>query len=238
LPEEFEGDLTGAVFWGADLRNARFRDVHLGGATITHSWLVDLEVDAFIDHVVINGVDVTAYVNERDPWYPLRTVLRVTDADSVRTGWAALTDAWARTIAEAQQLPADGLHVSVNGEWSFVQTLRHLILATDKWFTVPVLGEPFHPLGLPHASASADDWPALDLAAEPSPAEVLRARAERAARLQAYLAAVADEDLNRTVEVHENGPHLVRECISTIFEEEFWHNRYARRDLAELAKAR
>ena len=29
VPEEFEGDLTGAVFWGADLSGARFRDVNL-----------------------------------------------------------------------------------------------------------------------------------------------------------------------------------------------------------------
>jgi hypothetical protein len=34
--------------------------------------------------------------------------------------------------------------------------------------------------------------------------------------------------------VFENGPHRVRDCISTVFEEEFWHNRYAERDLARL----
>lgn len=31
MPQEFEGDLTGAVFWGADLSGARFRDVDLNG---------------------------------------------------------------------------------------------------------------------------------------------------------------------------------------------------------------
>ena len=72
MPEEFEGDLAGAVFWGADLSGARFRDVNLTDATISHAWLVNVDIDALVDTVVINGVDVTAYVNEREPWYPLR----------------------------------------------------------------------------------------------------------------------------------------------------------------------
>ena len=46
MPEEFEGDLAGAVFWGADLSGARFRDVDLTGATISHAWLVDVDIDA------------------------------------------------------------------------------------------------------------------------------------------------------------------------------------------------
>ena len=148
MPEEFEGDLTEAVFWGADLRGARFRDVNLTDVTISHAWLVDVEIDAFIDRVVVNGVDVTAFVNERDRWYPLRAVLGASDPESMRAGWAAFREAWAASVARARRLPDDDLHVSVNGEWSFVQTLRHLLLAMDKWFTAPILGEGFHPLGL------------------------------------------------------------------------------------------
>jgi hypothetical protein len=29
----------------------------------------------------------------------------------------------------------------------------------------------------------------------------------------------------------------VQACVSTVFEEEFWHNRYAQRDLAQLEAA-
>ena len=54
---------------------ARFRDVNLTDATISHAWLVNVEIEALVDTVVINGVDVTAYVNERDPWYPLRAMM-------------------------------------------------------------------------------------------------------------------------------------------------------------------
>ena len=38
----------------------------------------------------------------------------------------------------------------------------------------------------------------------------------------------------REVDVLENGPNPVRECLYTVFEEEFEHNRYAVRDLAHF----
>lgn len=233
-PQEFEGDLAGAVFWGADLRGARFRDVNLTGVKVSHAWLVDVEVDAFIDRVVVNGVDVTAYVNEHDPWYPLRAVLGASEPESMRAGWATLHDAWAASVARAQRLPDEDLHVSVDGEWSFVQTLRHLLFAADKWFTAPILGRPFHPLGLPNSGSSDFPWPDLDRHAAPSLSEVLAARADQARRLGDHLAAMTADDLTHTVEVLENGPHQVRDCVSTVLEEEFWHHRYAERDLAAL----
>jgi hypothetical protein len=234
VPQEFEGDLAEAEFWGADMRGARFRDVNLTGVTITHAWLVDVEIDAFIDRFVVNGVDVTAFVNEHDRWYPLRTVLGASDPDSMRSGWSALREAWTETIERARRLPDEQLHVSVNGEWSFVQTLRHLLMAMDKWFTAPILGEAFSPLGLPNTGSADFSWPGLDVEATPSLTDVLAARTEQATRLTDYLAAMTADDLTRTVDVLENGPHQVRDCISTVFEEEFWHHRYAVRDLAEL----
>ena len=238
MPEEFEGDLTAAVFWGADLRGARFRDVNLTDVTITHAWLVNLEIDAFVEGLVVNGVDVTEFVNERDPWYPLRKVLRVSDPDSMRTGWDALREAWAASVTRAQQLPDEDVHKSVDGEWSFVQTLRHLVFAMDKWFTAPILGEGFHPFGLTNSGSTDFPWPDLDREAAPSLSDVLAARADQAVRLGDYLAAVTADDLTRSVDVLENGPHRIRDCISTVFEEEFWHNRYAERDLAKLESGR
>jgi hypothetical protein len=234
MPEEFEGDLAGAVFWGADLSGARFRDVNLTDATISHSWFVNVDIDALVDNVVINGVDVTAYVNERDPWYPLRAMLRPADPAGMREAWAALEAEWANTISRALALPEDKLHESVNGEWSFVQTLRHLVMAMDKWFTAPVLGESFHPMGLPNTGSVDFPWPDLDYGLTPSASEVLAVRAERAARFRDYLGSVAGADFERQVDVLENGPNSVRECLYVVFEEEFWHDRYALRDLAQL----
>jgi hypothetical protein len=237
MPEEFEGDLAGAVFWGADLSGAHFRDVNLTDASISHAWLVNVDIDALVEHVVINGVDVTAYVNERDPWYPLRAMLRPSTPEDMRATWAALEDAWATTSTHALTLPEATLYESVNGEWSYVQTLRHLIFAMDKWFTAPILGDGFHPMGMPNSGSVDFPWPALDATLTPSLADVVTVRAQRSMRLRDYLAAITIDDFTRPIEVLENGPHPLQECVFTVFEEEFWHLRYAQRDLAELEAA-
>src|SRR5689334_18864863 len=123
MPEEFEGDLSGAVFWGADLSGARFRDVNLTGVKISHAWVIDVDIDSRIENLTVNGVDVTQYVNERDPWYPLRSMVRAADPDGMRAAWRALEKTWNATIERASQLGEDRLRESVGGEWSLVQTL-------------------------------------------------------------------------------------------------------------------
>ena len=233
MPEEFDGDLAGAVFWGADLSGALFRDVNLTDAKISHAWLVNVDIDALVETVVINGVDVTAYVNEHDPWYPLRTMLRPSNPDAMRATRSALEEEWAKTVSQARALPEEALHRSVNGEWSFVQTLRHLVFALDKWFTAPILGEHFHPMGLPNSGSIEVPWPNLDLTLAPSASEALTVRADRIAKLREYLDSVTAADFAERVDVLENGTQTVQECIYTVVEEEFWHNRYAVRDLAE-----
>jgi hypothetical protein len=237
MPEEFEGDLAGAVFWGADMTGARFRDVDLSDVTISHAWLRNVDIDAWVDRLVVNGVDVTDYVNQRDRWYPLRTMLRPADPAGMRATWAALEAEWAATIALAQELPESALHESVDGEWSFVQTLRHIVFAIDKWFTVPVLGEPFEPIGLPNSGSADEPWPGIDRDAHPSVAEALDVRSDRAGRVAEFLDSVTSDDFGRSIDVLENGPHPLVECIYTVFEEPFWHNRYAVRDL-EILRAR
>ncbi len=235
MAEQFEGrDLEDAIFWGVDLSGARFRDVDMTNATISHAWLVDVDIDAHVEHVTINGVDVTHYVNERDRWYPLRAMLRPSDPDGMRTAWDALAQAWASTSERAHGLTEAALHESVDGEWSFVETLRHLVFAMDKWFTAPVLGEGFHRVGLPNTGSADFGWPGLDRDADPTFAEVLAVRAERGARLRDYLEVVTAGELRREVDVLENGTATVGQCIQVVFEEEFQHNRYADRDLAPL----
>lgn len=234
MPQEFEGDLDGAVFWGASLRGAEFRDVDLTGATISHAMLVGVDIDAVVDRLVVNGVDVTAYVNERDPWFPLRSRLRPADPDAARAAWAALETEWATTVGLARALPDDALHRSVDGEFSFVQTVRHLVFAVDKWWTGPVLGAGFDPMGLPNTGSLAFPWPGVDPASAPSLDEALAVWDDRRRRVGEALASLAATDLDRVVDVLENGPNPVRECVFTVVEETFWHIRYARRDLARL----
>jgi DinB superfamily/Pentapeptide repeats (8 copies) len=237
MAEQFEGDLAGAVFWGADLRGARFRDVDLTGARISHAFVVDVEIDALVERLVVNGVDVTAHVNASDSWYPLRTMLRPTEPHAMQATWAALEAEWAIALDIATGLGEVGMQQSVSGEWSVTDTLRHLVFAMDKWFTAPVLGGGFSPYGLPNAGSRGFPWPGLQLDAAPSTADVLAARAERCTRFRDHLATLVADDLTRSVEVLENGPHQVLDCLFTVFEEEFWHLRYARRDLDVLSRA-
>jgi hypothetical protein len=237
VPEELEfeaQDFTGAVFWDVVLRDATFRDVDLSGSRVSHSRLVDVSIDALVDRLVVNGVDVTEFVNERDRWYPVRTMLRPDDPGGMRDSWAALRAAWSPVIQRADALPEPVLRASVGGEWSFVQTLRHLAFAMDKWFTVPVLGEPFHPAGLPNTGSADFPWPELDREASPSVADVLALRDRRSTRFGEFLATVSPDELDREVDVLENGRVTVRNCVHVVLEEEFHHLRYAVRDLDHL----
>ena len=155
-------------------------------------------------------------------------------ADIMRAIYEALL---VKKHSMAAALPEAKLHESVDDEWSFVQTLRHLVFAMDKWFTAPILGEGFHPIGMPNSGSVDFPWPDLDYDLRPSVAEALAVRAERATRLRDYLATVATTDFTRSVEVLENGTNPIQECLYTVFEEEFWHDRYAQRDLAQLEAA-
>lgn len=234
MPEEFEGDLNGAVFWGAELKGATFRDVDLTGARISHAFVVDVEIDAQVDRLVVNGVDVTDFVNERDPWHPLRSLIRSDHVAGQRDAWERLEQAWWTTIAQAEAFDEAARHEQVDGEFSFVETLRHVVFAIDKWFTAPVLGEAFAPIGLPNRGSLDFPWPGLEYALAPTFGDAVAAFDDRTARVRGFLAAATDGDLDPTVEVLENGPHAVRACLQVVFEEAFWHARYAQRDLERL----
>lgn len=234
MAEEFEGDLRESEFWGVDLRGARFRDVDLSGVSMHGVRLVDVAIDGWVERLVVNGVDVTGYVNAHDPWQPLRGMLRPGDVAGVRRAWDEVERAWAATIADARRRPEEHLHRSVDGEWSFVQTLRHLVFAIDKWFSVPVAATGYSPVGLPNRGSADLPWPGLDPAADPSLDEVLAVRADRSARLRGFLQTLADADLDRPVDIAENGVVQLLDCFHTVFEEEFEHRRYALRDLALL----
>jgi hypothetical protein len=235
MPEEFEfREMKDASFWGVDLQGATFRDVDLTGVAISHARVVDVSIDAFVDRLTVNGVDVTDFVNQHDAWFPLRGMLLPSDPEGMRTTWDALEAAWAPVIVRGAALPPEQQHRSVDGEWSFVETLRHLVFAMDKWCTVPLLGGTFAPMGLPNTGSRDFGWPGVDLDLDPPLADVLEVRAERAARFRDHLADLGPDDLRGEVEVLENGTCPVLECIHVVFEEEFWHLRYATRDLDHL----
>ncbi|MGL4174685.1 MAG: hypothetical protein ACRCSN_01305 [Dermatophilaceae bacterium] len=79
-------------------------------------------------------------------------------------------------------MPPGTVDVQVDGEWSFSQTLRHLVMAIDLWLRQSILGveQPFHPLGLlgPFAEEEGFDMSVL-ATTEPTWDEVPGARASR-----------------------------------------------------------
>jgi uncharacterized damage-inducible protein DinB len=234
MAQEFEGDLIESVFWGADLTGSMFRDVNFTGVRMTSVWLTDVEIDGLIDRLVVNGVDVTDYVAAHDPWQPLRGMLRPADVAGMRTTWAELQRVWAELIEQAGRLTDAQRHERVGGEWSFAETLRHLVFGIDKWYTVPLAGGSFHPLGVPNSGSASRPWPGLDPSAAPTYAEVLAAYADRTRLVGGYLGSLADSELERTVEIIENGMETVAASVYTVIEEAFEHRRYALRDLAAL----
>jgi hypothetical protein len=223
------------VFWGVDLQRSLFRDVDLTGARVFHAMVTDVDIDGIVERLVVNGVDVTDYVNAHDAWYPLRTMLRPADAADALAAWDQIAAEWDTTCARAHELGDAGFTESVNGEWSLRDTLRHVLFAIDKWFVLPLLGATtFEPIGLPNTGSLAYPWPGLDLTATPSTTEVLAARAAQSAQVRAHLETLDMAALPAEVEVLENGNVPATECVYVILEEAFEHLRYARRDLALL----
>jgi hypothetical protein len=238
--------LRGRTFRGRSLRDSRFVGCDLGGVVVRGSDVAGMEVDSpwLLEEggtFLVNGVDVVPLVDaELDRRFPGRELRNAADPESLGRAWAALEEAWAATVARAAAMPAGTVDRSVDGEWSFAQTLRHLVMATDTWLGRAVLEQarPFHPLGLPNdddgGSAAFDGSEFTSRA--PAFEEVLAARADRQALVRAYLDRVSAADLAaRRANPHapEHG-ETVLSCLRTILEEEWEHHRYAVRDLDAL----
>ena len=235
-------DLQGAEFVDANLRGARFRRadlsgvvmraVHVRGADIDAPWL--FRGESFLR---VNGVDVIPLVEaELNRRFPGRADRRATDPDGLRAAWAALERTWAGTLERAVAMPAGTVDVSVDGEWSFAQTLRHLVMATDTWLGRAILGieQPFHPIGQPNAEYETDgNDMSVFATVTPSYADVLEVRAGHVAKVRDFLASVTSDDL---AQARKNPwapeyPETVLSCLHVILAEEWEHHRYAVRDL-------
>jgi hypothetical protein len=234
-------DLQGAEFVNTDLRGARFRGSDLSGVVMRAAEVSGADIDAPWlsdgESFLVNGVDVIPLVEaELNRRFPGRVDRRAGDPDGLRAAWAALERTWAATLERVAAMPAGTVDVSVGGEWSFAQTLRHLVMATDTWLGRAILGieQPYHPLGLAGAGAEKDG---LDMSifttVTPSYAEVLEVRAGRVAMVREFLATVTPDVLAaaRTNPWAPDYPETVLSCLRTILEEEWEHHRYAVRDL-------
>jgi uncharacterized protein YjbI with pentapeptide repeats len=238
--------LTGARFHDVDLGGADFRQVDLTGARMRDAVLVNVDISGEIGNLRVNGVDVVPLVEaELDRRYPDRVKMRPADAGGFREAWDILERLWQQTVARARSMAPELLHERVDGEWSFTETLRHLVFATDAWVRRAILGDPspWDPLDLPHDEMPSEPSVPRDSAARPSLDQVLALRADRMATVRQVLADLTDATLaGHTVPVTEPGypepeSFQVRRCLQAIVNEEWQHRLYAERDL-DLLEAR
>lgn len=238
-------DLQGAHFVDVNLRGARFvrcdlsgavmRAVDAAGADIDAPWLFDGG-----NSLHVNGVDVVPFVEaELNRRFPGRAERRAADPDGLRAAWAVLERTWAVTLVRVAAMPAGTVDVSVDGEWSFAQTLRHLVMATDTWLGRGILeiDQPYHPIGQPNAEYGTDGYDlSVFSSVAPPYAEVLEVRAGRAAMVRDYLATVTPAGLSaaRRNPWAPEQPVTVLSCLHTILNEEWEHHRYAVRDLGAI----
>jgi hypothetical protein len=234
-----------ARFDVADLRGARFTDCDLTGVTIRDGWLVNVDISGYLSNVTVNGVEISNFVSaELDRRHPERVQLReIKTADDFRAMWDTIERLWTQATERAEQLPAEKLAMQVNEEWSFTQTLRHLVFITDAWASRTVLDEPmpYHRLGLPQSWYPAAEAAALgiDLTAQPGYPEVLAARADRMAVMRRIVATLTDDGLERLCRRspapgYPDEQPSVAECVSVVMDEEIEHYRFATRDLQVL----
>ncbi len=235
----------GARFDVADLRGARFTDCDLTGVTIRDSWLADVSISGYLSNVTVNGVDVSDFVSaELDRRHPERVQLREAQTSGdCRAMWDTIERLWADAVVRAGRLPVGALAEQVDDEWSFGQTLRHLIFITDAWASRTVLDEPkpYHRLGLPQSWYPPADAAALgiDLTAEPGYAEILAARADRMAVMRRIVDGLTGDELGRVCERtpapgYPLEKRAVIDCIGVVMDEEIEHYRFAVRDLTVL----
>ncbi|MGZ4726790.1 MAG: DinB family protein [Acidimicrobiales bacterium] len=230
-------DHTDEQFVEADFSGARFHGVIFSNVEISDAWLSDVGISGLVRGLSVNGIDVTDYVEaELDRRHPERLLLTPDDPAGARLAWRTIEDFSAATLDRARALPPHQLDVSVNGEWSFVETLRHLVFATDRWIVGPVLGDPnpFHRLGRPNDPL--DEVPAgrFDVDARPTLDEVLAVRSQRMDRVADLVELLDADELDRDVTSPNGGATTVGSCLHVVFREEWWHDQYANRDLAIL----
>ncbi len=231
---EFVGrDLRGARFAECDLSGVVMRGVEVSGMDIDAPWLVHGEP------LLVNGVDVSGYVEKQlDDRFPGRADRRASTPEGLRAAWTAVEAAWRRALDRAAELPEGSVDVSVAGEWSFAQTLRHLVHATDLWLGRAVLerAEPFHPLGL---GITGPDEPAGVPAVGRRPG--IRRGARRLGRPDHPRPGLPGHRHAEVLDQTRANPHApqhpetVRSCLHVVLEEYWEHLRFALRDLDTLA---
>jgi len=229
-----------------DLTGAEFRECDLSGARLVGVVMQNVEIDGLVTNLTVNGVEVMPYVEaELDRRHPVRLLIRSDQPGDLRQAWRQLGDDWATTIERVRSMPEGSEHQGVDGEWSMVETLRHLVFVHDSWFRRCVLGltEPFTAMGLASPFVPDQEELGLDQSARPGLDEVLIVRDRQASEIEAWLGEVTPEQLAERAPVPDDDrwpPYAkgrrVQQCLVTVLNEEWEHHGFCRRDLDTLSR--
>ena len=223
-----------------DLQGVEFRECDLTGARLVGVVMQDAEIDGFVTNLVVNGVEVTGYVEaELDRRHPVRVLIRSEDPADLREASRQLHTGWVATIERIRR--TSGIERrSVNDEWSAVQTMRHLVFVHDSWFRRCCLGstELFTPMGIGTTVEPYREAHGLDLSLDPALDEIVSVRDAQAAELEAWLDEITAERLAAPAPVPDDDvwpPYArgrsVRQCLGTVLNETFEHHGFCVRDL-------
>jgi hypothetical protein len=232
-----------ARFDDQDLTDSEFRECDLTRARLIGVVMQDAVIDGLVSNLVVNGVEVSSYVEvELDRRYPVRLLIRSAEPIELLQGFRELRAAWWATLERFRRMPNGSEHRRVGGEWSAMETLRHLVYVHDCWFSRCCLGS----TELPTAFGVASDYvferePGLDRAAAPSLDEVLAVRDRQNAELDRWLSTVTADELSTPAPLPEGAgwpPYArdksVLECVHVVLDEEWAHHGFCVRDIALL----
>jgi hypothetical protein len=230
-----------ASFKDHDLTDAEFRECDLTRARLIGVVMQDAVIDGLVTNLVVNGVEVTSYVEaELDRRHPVRLLLRSADPGDLRRAVGQLRAGWAVTIERLRAMPGGLEHQRVGGEWSAVETQRHLVFVHDSWFRRCCLGstEPFTAIGLASEFVPDRQEQGLDRAAAPSLDEVQAVRDVQGAELERWLSTVTADQLSAPAPVpagrgwppYARGKSVL-ECVHVVLDEEWAHHGFCVRDL-------
>jgi len=234
-----------ARFENQDLTAAEFRECDLTRARLIGVVMQQAVIDGLVNNLVVNGVEVTAYVEaELDRRYPVRLLIRSTDPADLQEAHRQLWANWAATVERLREMPQGSVHQRVGGEWSAVETLRHLVFVHDSWFRRACMGstQPFTAVGLADFVPDQEKQ-GLNRAAVPGLDEVLAVRDGQAAELERWLMTVTNEELSAPAPVPA-GPGLppyargksLLECLHVVLDKEWAHHGFCVRDLDLLGE--
>jgi hypothetical protein len=246
-PFDETGEFRGQRFEFKDFTGTTIRESRLNSVRLIGVEMIDAEIDGYVEHLTVNGVDVMPLVEaELDRLHPERLLMRSDDPTDLRAAWAELVAAWQATIDRAATLTPEQQHEQVGGEWSITQTLRHLVFVVDAWLSRAVLGAPmpYHPAGqLLEFMDGAGDM-GIDIDASPSFDDMVAVWHGRSRQVADFLADATAETLARVCEPND-GPlwppiaqgTTARRCVGVVLNEVWAHHRFAIRDLQTVEGA-